>query len=105
MDNAVLGLQSLPRVITRHAALRYVRHVSDEIADLADRRAALWAAAAEQPALRREIRELDGTIERLWEAYRWLRGAALHGSHAQISRRARIEVELEREIAARSRAT
>lgn len=87
----------LPRSISRDAALAHLDRISARIDELASRRSALWTTVRDD-ASRAEIREIERRIERLWEAYRWLRGAAVHGSHQEIVYRARVESELERSL-------
>lgn len=87
----------LPRGISRRAAITYLDRISQRIEELSSRRSALWTTAPD-PACRDEIHDIGRRIDRLWEAYRWLRGAALNGSHNQIVSRARLESELERSL-------
>lgn len=78
--------------------MRTLREIHEEIERLSEERTGLWHRLSNQhdPELRREIRELDGRLDGLWDEHRALRARVRFGDREKIVARARVEERLER---------
>jgi len=78
-----------------------IQEIHEEIERASERRTELWHRLSEgnDPALKAEIKELDGTLSRLWDEHRALRARVRFGDRERIVARARAEERLERAAA------
>jgi len=69
-----------------------------EIERLSEERAELWHRLSSEydPAVRDDIRRLDGELDHLWDDHRALRARMRFGDRDSIVARARVEERLER---------
>ncbi|MGZ4358316.1 MAG: hypothetical protein ACXVZO_00720 [Gaiellaceae bacterium] len=82
-------------------SLDTIAQIKLEIDRVSQRRLALWQALAAGPdaEIRRELKRIDGEIEKLWGAQRQLRAEIRFGDRDVILRRARTEERIERAAA------
>lgn len=72
--------------------------IRTEIAQLSERRTALWRRLAEghDAELARELKALDAQLTKLYDAQRAIRAQLRFGERSEIVARARMEERLER---------
>ncbi len=87
------------------ASRRGFGDLSAEIAAASERRAELWHQLSLRPSdsARRELEDLTGVIEALWQQARQARAEARHGARRAILERAAREARFEGELKRRQR--
>jgi hypothetical protein len=78
--------------------MRTPASIRREIAELSERRAALWAGGDSPGERQAEIASLSEEIDRLWAELRLVRAELLCGSREQILESARRAQQVEREL-------
>jgi hypothetical protein len=78
--------------------MRTLEGIHQEIEELSEERSELWHRLSDEydPAVREEIRRLDGQLDALWDEHRALRARLRFGDREHIVARARVEERLER---------
>jgi hypothetical protein len=84
-----------------NTGLNTIAEIRLRIEQASQRRLDLWRMLSEgpDPEVRRELRRVEGEIERLWQAQRQIRAEIRFGQREDILKRARTEERIERAAA------